>query len=106
MKQFILIPFSIALFACSAFEPYKVPIPQGNIIEDEEIAKLQKGLSKEQVQYVLGTPLTNSPFHSQNWYYFYSVKIGENIITERKLALNFDDNEKLQDWVLEDMATE
>jgi len=52
MKQFILIPLSIALFACSAFEPYKVPIPQGNIIEDEEIAKLQKGLSKEQVQYV------------------------------------------------------
>ena len=46
MKQFILIPLSIALFACSAFEPYKVPIPQGNIIEDEEIANFKRDYLK------------------------------------------------------------
>ncbi|MEK9649914.1 MAG: outer membrane protein assembly factor BamE [Gammaproteobacteria bacterium] len=105
MKQFILLLSSLALFSCSTFEPYKVPIPQGNIIEDEEVAKLQAGLSKEQVQYVLGTPLINSPFHNQTWYYFYSVKIGDNTLTERKLVLNFDINDKLKDWVLEDMAS-
>ncbi|MGA1761760.1 MAG: outer membrane protein assembly factor BamE [Gammaproteobacteria bacterium] len=106
MKQLILFPLVITFFSCSVFEPYKIPIPQGNIIEDKEIAKLQKGLTKDQVQYVLGTPLANTPFHSQNWYYFYSVKIGQNVITERKLSVVFDKEGRLKDWVLEDMATQ
>ena len=32
-----------------------------NIIEDKDVEQLVKGLSKDQVQYLLGTPLLNSP---------------------------------------------
>ena len=77
-------------------------ILQGNIIEDEDVEQLVKGLSKDQVQYLLGTPLLNSPIHQNRWDYFYSVKVGETIVGEKKLSLSFDINHKLDTWVLEE----
>jgi|TARA_B100000767_G_scaffold263527_1_gene277415 outer membrane protein assembly factor BamE len=106
MKQLtttILITFFLLLgtYSCSTFSPYKVPVLQGNIIEDEDVEQLVQGLSKDQVQYLLGTPLLNSPIHQQRWDYFYSVKIGDIVIAEKKLFLIFDNNNKLDSWVLE-----
>ena len=46
--------------------------------------QLVKGLSKDQVQYLLGTPLLNSPIHQNRWDYFYSVKVGETIVGEKE----------------------
>mgnify|MGYP006082603827 FL=1 len=105
MKQLtktFLITFLLALGAsCSTFSPYKVPVLQGNIIEDEDVEQLVQGLTKDQVQYLLGTPLLNSPIHQQRWDYFYSVKIGDIVIAEKKLFLIFDENNQLDSWILE-----
>ena len=87
---------------CSALAPFKVAVLQGNIIEDKDVKQLVKGLNKDQVQYLLGTPLLNSPIHQNRWDYFYSVKIGEKIIGEKKLSLIFSNDEKLDTWVLEE----
>ena len=52
MKQLIninILPLAIlAIFAssCSYLQPYKVPVMQGNIIEDKDISKLEKGMTK------------------------------------------------------------
>ncbi len=91
-------------YGCSTFSPYKVPVLQGNIIEDKDIEQLVEGLSKDQVQYLLGTPLLKSPIHQQRWDYFYSVKVGEKIIGEKKLSLIFSNDEKLDTWVLEEIT--
>ena len=79
---------------------------QGNIIEDKDIEQLVEGLSKDQVQYLLGTPLLKSPIHQQRWDYFYSVKVGEIAILEKKLFLIFDKQNKLTSWVIEEMNIE
>tara|TARA_B100000287_G_scaffold426665_1_gene474979 strand:+ start:2400 stop:2741 length:342 start_codon:yes stop_codon:yes gene_type:complete len=109
MKQlstaFLIIIFSLAgVTGCSAFAPFKVAVLQGNIIEDKDVEQLVKGLSKDQVQYLLGTPLLNSPIHPKRWDYFYSVKVGETVIGEKKLSLSFDENEKLETWILEEIS--
>ena len=93
-------------YGCSTFSPYKVPVLQGNIIEDKDIEQLVEGLSKDQVQYLLGTPLLKSPIHQQRWDYFYSVKVGEIAIIEKKLFLIFDKQNKLTSWVIEEMNIE
>jgi outer membrane protein assembly factor BamE (lipoprotein component of BamABCDE complex) len=54
----------------------------------------------------LGTPLLKSPIHQQRWDYFYSVKVGERAILEKKLFLIFDKQNKLTSWVIEEMNTE
>jgi outer membrane protein assembly factor BamE len=111
MKQltqaFLIIILSLGgISSCSSLAPFKVAVLQGNIIEDEDVAQLVKGLTKDQVQYLLGTPLLNSPIHQNRWDYFYSVKVGETVVGEKKLSLSFDNSEKLDNWVLEETSIE
>ena len=102
-KAFLIIISSLgAVSSCSSLAPFKVAVLQGNIIEDKDAEQLVKGLSKDQVQYLLGTPLLNSPIHQNRWDYFYSVKVGETIVGEKKLSLLFDTDQRLDIWVLEE----
>ena len=104
-KACLIIFLSICVISnCSSLAPFKVAVLQGNIIEDDDVEQLVKGLSKDQVQYLLGTPLLNSPIHQNRWDYFYSVKVGETIVGEKKLSLSFDLNQKLDAWVLEEIT--
>ena len=109
MKQLIVLTFTISFLfntACSSLSPYKVPVLQGNIIEDKEIEKLRPGLTKDQVLYILGTPLASSPLQSNRWDYFYSIKIGNQNFGERKLRLLYDSENLLDSWNLEDAIEE
>lgn len=57
---------------------YRMDIQQGNIIEPDKTRQLRPGLSKEQVRYLLGPPLANTPFDSDTWrYVYYLEKQGE-----------------------------
>ena len=67
-SAFILLIF----VSCSSISPYKVPILQGNIIDEDDISKLEEGLTKEQTQFIFGTAIIKDPFHSNRWDYYYS----------------------------------
>ena len=41
-STFILLVF----VSCSSISPYKVPILQGNIIDEDDVGKLEEGLTK------------------------------------------------------------
>ena len=101
-KLYILLFLSFGILGCSALSPYKVPILQGNIIEDKDVKQLSEGLTKDQVQYLLGTPMLNSPLHPNRWDYIYSVTIGDQLIGEKKLSLLFDENQKLTTWSIQE----
>ena len=101
-KLYIISFLSFGLLGCSSLSPYKVPILQGNIIEEKDVEQLSEGLTKDQVQYLLGTPMLNSPLHPKRWDYNYSVTIGDQLIGEKKLSLIFDDNQKLNTWTLQE----
>ena len=92
------------LASCSSLTPYKVPILQGNIFEEEDIEKLTEGLTKDQVQFVFGTALIQDPFHSNRWDYYYSIKVGEELLDEKKLSIFFDQEEKVDSWVIENLS--
>lgn len=103
-KPFFIVIISLYNFyGCSTFAPYKVPVLQGNILEDKNMEQLVKGLTKDQVQYLLGTPLLNSPVHQTRWDYFYSIKIGDITLGEKKLSLQFNDEERLESWIIEEI---
>mgnify|MGYP003336621955 FL=1 len=101
-KLYIISFLSFGLLGCSSLSPYKVPILQGNIIEEKDVEQLSEGLTKDQVQYLLGTPMLNSPLHPDRWDYIYSVTIGDQLIGEKKLSLIFADNQKLISWTLQE----
>ena len=106
MKQLsskYFISFGILFFiGCSALSPYEVPVLQGNIVDEEDIEKLKTGLNKDQIRYLFGTPLAKSPLTNQRWDYYYSVKVGETNLAEKKLTLFFNDQGILDSWNLEE----
>lgn len=53
---------------------YKQRIEQGNVIEQSQVDLLKPGMSKRQVELVLGSPATTSPFHQSRWDYVTSIK--------------------------------
>ena len=79
---------------------------QGNIFEDEDIEKLSEGLTKNQVQFIFGTALIQDPFRDSRWDYFNSVTVGNEIITENKLTIFFDEDGLVQSWVIEKSTEE
>ena len=90
--------FIFIIISCSAISPYKVPVTQGNIFDEEDIAKLQIGQTMDQVKFVLGSPMISDPFHPSRWDYMSLVTIGEEKIVEKKLIVFFDDENLLSSW--------
>ena len=75
----------------SIFRPYVPDVIQGNFISSEQYAKLEVGMSREQVRQILGTPLLTSYFHANRWDYVFEFKrLGEKISKERRVTVFFD----------------
>lgn len=48
---------------------YRVDLKQGNFVEQSAIDQLRQGMSQEQVQYILGTPMLTDALDNTRWYY-------------------------------------
>lgn len=69
MKKIILLSFIGLLSACSN---YKLEVQQGNLVTQESVTQLQRGMTKQQVQALLGTSLMTDSFNANRWdYVFY-----------------------------------
>jgi len=79
---------------------YQVPIAQGNIISLQMLSKLEKGLTKVQVQYIMGTPSVQDPFNSSKWDYIGYQIIGNELLREVHYSLYFQED-KLIKWIKE-----
>lgn len=74
------------------FTPYRINIQQGNFISQDMAAKLRPGMTKEQVRFVLGTPLLTDMFHSDRWDYLFRLQKPNGEITANRVAVFFRDN--------------
>lgn len=96
-SSFLVAIITIFLLNSCASNFYQVPIAQGNIISIEMLSKLEKGLTKVQVQYIMGTPSIKDPFDSSVWNYIGYEIIGNEVLREIHYSLYFQD-EKLDKW--------
>lgn len=89
MKLIAALVLLLALSACSLPVFFRVPVVQGNIVTADQVAKLQKGMTKKQVAYVLGTPLIESPFEADRWDYVFYYRNPRAHVRQSKLDLYF-----------------
>ena len=61
------------------------------------LSKLETGLTKTQVQYIMGTPSIRDPFNANQWDYIGFEIIGNEVLREVHHSLLFEDN-KLKSW--------
>lgn len=74
------------------FSPYRVDIQQGNFVSKEMIAQIQVGMTREQVQFVLGTPLLTDLFHADRWDYVFRLQKGNGELTTSRVSMFFENN--------------
>ena len=71
------------------FLEYRINVQQGNLVEQKQIAQLRPGMTRDQVRYVLGTPLLQDPFHADRWDYPFLVKRGDGAVTTSHVVVYF-----------------
>jgi outer membrane protein assembly factor BamE len=97
---------SVRTWAPGFLTPYRPDIQQGNVVTKEMTDQLRPGMSREQVRFLLGTPLLTSVFHQDRWDYVYYLKRGTTgEQQQRKLTVFFKDN-RLDRFVSDEMPEE
>ena len=106
MKRFLLLllPFVAACSSVSDFgsrlssslpevgsrlHPYRVDVRQGNWVTQEMVAQLKTGQTKDQVRFILGTPLLTDIFHADRWDYVYRLQPGRGEVEQRRVTVFF-----------------
>ncbi|MCK0511097.1 outer membrane protein assembly factor BamE [Aromatoleum buckelii] len=69
--------------------PYRIDVRQGNYVDQEMVARLKKGMTREQVRFALGTPLIVDVFHPDRWDYVYRFQPGRGEPQQRTLSVFF-----------------
>ena len=82
-----------ALMICTACV-YRSDIQQGNLLDDEVIDQVELGMTRSQVQFLLGTPMIADSFHQDRWDYTYYFRRGRSRnIEQRWFIVYFEDDE-------------
>lgn len=55
---------------------YRANISQGNLIKQEDLDQAAIGMTRNQIRFLLGTPMIDDPFHKNRWDYIYYLKLG------------------------------
>ena len=85
--------------------PYRPDVHQGNIITKEMVDQLRQGMSRDQVRFMLGTPLLTSDFHKDRWDFPYYLNPLKGQVQIRRLTIFFVDN-KVERFVSDEMPSE
>ena len=88
MRVILLVLTALALSACQVV--YKLPTRQGNVIEQKQLDQLKTGMTRQQVTYLMGTPIAASPFRTDRWDYVGYYKSPRGQLSTRTVTLYFD----------------
>ena len=70
---------------CSWSHAYQPDIQQGNIISQAMVAKIKLGMSREEVENILGLPILSNSFNEDHLAYVYTFQHNGGIITRKNL---------------------
>jgi outer membrane protein assembly factor BamE len=69
--------------------PYRIEIVQGNAVTKEQANAVRPGMTREQVQAILGTPMLADPFHAERWDYIFSIRRAGTAVQQRTVVALF-----------------
>lgn len=101
-SRLLLVAATSVLVAACSYKPsfineYKIDVQQGNVLTQEMVAQLKPGQTRDQVRFILGTPLVVDMFHQWRWDYVYRYKHGRSgEIESRRFSVFFDKDGRLE----------
>lgn len=100
-RNLLAVSACVWLSACSYvpryITEYRIDVQQGNVLNQGMVAQLKPGQTRDQVRFILGTPLLADVFHGQRWDYVYRFQSGAtNAVETRRLSVFFDKDGRLE----------
>ena len=82
---------ALSLTSCSTVQKvvYRIDVPQGNYVEQKQVDQLRVGMTREQVIYVMGSPMVTDQNDPNVWYYIYYLKPGWDKAERKDMRLMF-----------------
>jgi len=74
------------------FSPYRPDIQQGNFVSQEMLNQLKVGQTRDQVRFILGSPLLTDVFHDDRWDYPFYLARGNGELTTSRVTVFFKDD--------------
>jgi outer membrane protein assembly factor BamE len=68
---------------------YRIPVNQGNRLEPSALKRLKIGMTREQVHYLMGTPVLQDPFDQSRWSYVSRFKTKSGEYMQHTFILDF-----------------
>ena len=102
-KTLILVAIATALVGCSFRMPdlsmpkfkiprvHKITVQQGNVITQDMIDRLQPGMTRSQVAFIMGEPVIRNTFNEDRWDYIYTVEVPGYFNQTQRLSVFFED---------------
>jgi len=92
MRQIPLLVLLLISLLFSAGCVFRANISQGNLIKQDDLDQVEVGMTRNQVRFLLGTPMIDDPFHLDRWDYIYFLRIGrEDAGFKRWVTVIFED---------------
>lgn len=93
MRKTILLVLTIFCLALASGCVYRATMSQGNLIKQEDLDQAEIGMTRNQIRYLLGTPMIDDPFSRNRWDYVYYLTIGrDDAIQKRWVSVVFTDD--------------
>lgn len=82
------------LYGCGSYIPFvhRPDIQQGNILEEKQVNAVEIGMTREQVEYLLGAPLSHDSFADYRYDYVYYLKANHKAPVYRHVTIWFTEN--------------
>lgn len=104
LRQLAILVSALFVAACQggiiptlpSLTAYRIDIQQGNVVTQDMVAKLQPGMTRSQVRFVLGTPMVTDIFHADRWDYVYRLEKGGKMVEQRRIVAIFSGDKLLR----------
>ena len=95
--MFILALSALAISACTKIVPiHHVEIQQGNLLTQQQVNQLKLGMTKAQVQQIMGQPILRSTFDPNRWDYVYTMKADGKPYQQQRITVFFKNDRLLK----------
>lgn len=84
IRNSVALAMAMGILIVSSGCVYRANISQGNIVEEEDLDQVEVGMTRNQVRFLLGTPMVDDAFRRNRWDYVYYIKIGRNDATAKR----------------------
>jgi outer membrane protein assembly factor BamE len=91
LRNLLLAPILLVVTACV----YRLDVQQGNLLEDKDIVQVEVGMTRSQVQFLLGTPMISDSFHRDRWDYAYYLTKGRSPELQRRWVVVYFENDRV-----------